>query len=176
MMTAQQQPRAALIQRLSLPLILLSALLLSACGFQLRGYTEIPDGLKQLYLDAPKQTATVRTLKRLLEANDIQLLSSNSGAPYQLSILNEEHQRRAISLSSAAKTEEYELRSSLTFQVTDEDGTVLIPATRIYNERVYRFDEDNVTAKGAEEALLREEMQNNLAQQLIRRYLSLANR
>lgn len=167
-------PSVNLYRHLQIGLLLCTCAVVTACGFQLRGYTPIPDSLSVLHLQANNRTETVRTLETLLRGNGVELVDNVDQAPYELKVLNESHRRRAVSLSSSAQTEEYELRSSLRFTIADQDQNILVPPTEVYTERVYRYDENNVNAKAEEEALLRREMQTNLAQQVIRRYLALA--
>lgn len=156
--------------------VVLLSLVISACGFQLRGLTDIPDALKSVYLSSDKSSSTLPILKRLMQSNSIRVEKGPISAPYHLTILKEEHQRRSVSLSSTAETEEYELRSTVIFQVINSAGEMVITPTKVYTERTYRFDEDSVNAKAAEEYLIRKEMYNNLAQQIIRRYRSIANK
>lgn len=157
-------------------LVVVLSVLVSACGFQLRGLTEIPDALKSVYLSSEQSSSTLPILKRLMQSNGIKVEKGAISAPYHLTIVKEEHQRRAVSLSSTAQTEEYELRSTIVFQVVDSAGEMVITPTQIYTERTYRFDENNINAKAAEESLIRQEMYSNLAQQIIRRYRSIANK
>lgn len=149
--------------------------MISACGFQLRGLTDIPDALKSVYLSSEKSSSTLPILKRLMQSNSIRVEDGPVSASYHLMIVKEEHQRRAVSLSSTAETEEYELRSTVVFQVLNSLGEMVIAPTQVYTERTYRFDENSINAKAAEESLLRQEMYSNLAQQIIRRYRSIAN-
>lgn len=155
--------------------IVLLSLAISACGFQLRGLTDIPDALKSVYLSSEKSSSILPAIKRLMQSNSIRIEKGPISASFHLTILKEEHQRRSVSLSSTAETEEYELRSTVVFQVANSAGEIVITPTQVYTERTYRFDEDSVNAKAAEESLIRQEMYNNLAQQIIRRYRSIAN-
>ena len=156
--------------------VLLMALLVSGCGFKLRGSVEIPDSLKRVYFTAAQETQAVKAARRLLKSNGVSFVASSGSAPYHLEILGETSKRRAATLTSSAKAREYELRSTLQFQVRGRDKKLVIPSTELVVERFYTFDEDNITAGDAEEALLRREMRDNLAQQLVRRYLGLASR
>lgn len=152
--------------------VLLLTLLLGGCGFHLRGYEAVPEHLKRLYLQA-HDGATGSSLRQLLQANGIVLVEDPADAPYRLLILSETHERKAATLNTQAKTEEYELRSQLQFEIRDADDQVVVPAVNLLVERVYSFDENNIVAKDAEEALLRREMRDDLARQVVRRYLSL---
>ncbi|OMH33718.1 LPS assembly lipoprotein LptE [Motiliproteus sp. MSK22-1] len=165
-----------MLKRLSICATALLCVLLSACGFKLRGDVEVPETLQRVYLSVSHETATVKSVKRLLRGNGIEMVSVPEAAPYQLQILSESSERRAATLNSRAKTEEYELRSTLQFQILDKDKKPVLTPEMLITEQVYTFDENNVNAKDAEEALLRREMRDDLARQLVRRYLGLAAR
>ncbi|MEH6650217.1 MAG: LPS assembly lipoprotein LptE [Motiliproteus sp.] len=158
------------------PVLLLIALLavLSGCGFQLRGAIAIPDELKVLHLAGDKNTAIYQAVAQILQSNEVELVDSPDQAPYQIKIVGEKLSRRSASLNTRAKIEEYELRTTLTYSISDSEGNELIEPTAIFTERTYSYDENNVNATTAEESLLRQEMRENLAAQLVRRYLKLA--
>ena len=156
---------------------LLLALLLSAvsgCGFQLRGVIAIPEHLKTLHLEGDQRSAVYQTVERTLEANGVELVENAQLAPYRIRILRESFDRRSASLNERAKTQEYELRANLSYDIQDNQGQTAVDATEIYTERTYSYDENSANAKESEEALIRQEMRENLAGQLVRRYLKLA--
>ncbi|WP_207063348.1 LPS assembly lipoprotein LptE [Motiliproteus sp. SC1-56] len=152
-------------------LLALSCALLLGCGFHLRGMVSVPETLKLVHLSHPANSRVARPLERQLRANDIKLLELTA-ARYHLELLSERHDRRAATLTPNAKAEEYELRSQVRFAIRDPKGTLLIEPQELLVERIYRFDENNINAKAAEEALLRQEMYEDLARQVVRRYLS----
>lgn len=164
---------ASLCRPLTLVLIALLTFV-SGCGFQLRGAIEVPDQLSILHLEGNQNSALYQAVERYLQSNDIVLVDTPEQAPYQIELLGEKLGRRSASLTSRAKIEEYELRTTLTYTVRDMAGATLIEPTQIFTERTYSYDENNVNATAAEEALLRQEMSENLAAQLVRRYLKLA--
>ncbi|MCW8885239.1 MAG: LPS assembly lipoprotein LptE [Motiliproteus sp.] len=152
------------------------SVLVSACGFQLRGSVEVPESLKRIYFTAASETNVTKATRRLLKSNGVTLVGNSGAAPYHLEVLSETSKRRAATLTSSAKTREYELRSAVRFQIRQGSDKLVLPPTELIVERFYTFDEDNITAGDAEEAQLRREMQDNLARQLVRRYLGLAAR
>ena len=149
--------------------------ILSGCGFQLRGSIPIPTELQTLYLSGDERSAIYQTVERTFVSNGVKLVDSAEQAPYQIRLLGEQQDRRSASLNERAKTQEYELRAQLRYQILDSEGVEAVKATQIYTERTYRYDENSVNAKESEEALLRKEMRENLAGQLVRRYLTLAS-
>ncbi len=153
--------------------VLLSTLLVTSCGFQLREEQQLDDRLRTLYLAAERNSDTLRTVRSQLERNGVRLLEHPGPEGLYLQIISENHGRRAATLNSRAKTEEYELRSQLVFQVMQADKTPLLEPVTLIAERVYGFDENQVNAKEVEERQLMQEMRQDLARQLVRRYLAL---
>ncbi len=152
-------------------ILLLATLLLSSCGFQLRGSAEVPQEMRELALEMPAGRSALRLeLSRTLRSNGIQLVAA---APYNLQILEEKQGRRVASLDESVKADEYELRTEVRFQVTQGERFLIAP-TAVRTERVYTYDSDAITAKNAQEALLRREMQQDISRQILRLYIAAA--
>ncbi|KAA0874628.1 LPS-assembly lipoprotein LptE [Nitrincola tapanii] len=151
--------------------LLVVSLLLSACGFKLRGVFDIPEALRQVSLVSSERPGDLeRTLEQTLRVNGVHL---EADAPYRIELLEIDSIRRAISLGSDARVSEYELRSEVTFQVSDREGQLLLPPTRLFTERVYSVDPNNITASESQEPLLRRQITQDLAQQIVRQYTRL---
>jgi len=151
--------------------LLLATLLLSACGWHLRGYQPLPEELKTLYLEVPNENSKLtRSLRRSLKSMGVTLVDSAAQAKVTLVIDDIQHKRRTVSTSGRGKAAEYELTSILTYSIHDANGERLLGPDTISVEKVYLFDPDRVVGAFEEEQLLREEMQRDLITQLIRRY------
>ncbi|MEH6575886.1 MAG: LPS assembly lipoprotein LptE [Amphritea sp.] len=150
------------------------SMLLTACGFQLRGLVEIPQALQQLAITTPekKRSEIAKPLKRHLQANGVEIVPSTA-ANYQLEILEESHTRRAATLSASADIDEYELTSKVVFLVRNRAGDIIINDQPVSVERTYDYDADNQTASNSQEALLRNEMYQQLASQIVRFYTAI---
>jgi LPS-assembly lipoprotein len=144
---------------------------LSACGFHLRGDLTVPEELREVKIKGDTKSPVIRHVNRLLQTNAIRI---SEEAINQIEFLGERHGRRAITLNSRAKTAEYELRSEIRYQVTGKDRQILFGPETLLVERIYTFDENSVNAKEAEESLLRKEMQQSLARQVVHSYLSIS--
>lgn len=161
---------------LGLSLLLVLSLLLAGCGFKPRGYFAVPEALQDATLvtmsDRPSEIRPM--LQRALQVNGVTLRDE---APVILEIHEERHTRRSVSLrgrSSGSQVAEYELRSEVFFSVRERDGNQLLIAPRsIFTERVYAYDGDNITASEAQEVVLRQQIYQDLAQQIVRQYVSL---
>lgn len=160
----------------SAALLLGLCLLLVGCGFKPRGFYAVPDALQEATLvtmsDRPSEIRPM--LLRAMQVNGI-ALSDNS--PIILEIHEERHTRRSVSLRGRARgsqVAEYELRSEVFFSVRQRESDALLIAPRsIFTERVYAYDGDNITASEAQEVVLRQQIYQDLAQQIVRQYVSL---
>jgi len=150
-------------------ILLIATLLITSCGFQLRGNAEVPTAMRELALQMPAGRSALRLeLSRTLRSNGIELAAA---APYSLQILKEKQGRRVASLDERVKADEYELRTEVHFQVTQGDKFLIAPTT-VRTERVYTYDADAITAENEQEALLRREMQQDISRQILRLYIA----
>lgn len=150
------------------------SLLLSACGFQLRGSGGAAGiGLDALHVSA--QDAHSPTRQQLVETLQSRGVVVNSSARYQLQLLAEPVQRRAVSHASRSTPAEYELTRSLVFQIADRDGRPLIGPETLTTRRAYAADRDNLVASSEEEVQLQQEMGQDLVRQLMLRLSSMSS-
>ncbi|WP_432697597.1 LPS assembly lipoprotein LptE [Marinobacterium sp. YM272] len=158
--------------RLRAPLFaLIASLLISGCGFHLAGYYDVPENLRQVNLDIPDdRPSNIEThLTSLLEVNGVEITRR---ANYRLEILDERTRRRSASTSLSADTIEYELIATARFSVSNGAGELLIDNREVRAERFFNNNQ-NTTAKDALEVEIRRQLQEQLAQQIVRQYLSL---
>ena len=145
------------------------ALLLGACGFQLRGTEANRFALTEIALqasDAYGQTA--RQLETLLTNSGVRV---HAGAPYQLLLVNERTLQRSAGYTSAARSADYELTTALDYQIRGQQLTLL--ESRLEVRKVYAFDQNNPIGSDQERQQLSEEMRRELVQQLARRLQTL---
>ncbi|UZE97097.1 LPS-assembly lipoprotein LptE [Alkalimarinus alittae] len=146
------------------------ALVLSACGFQLRGSVAIPVELHQLSLHCSNELSKVlcQTLNKQLTLNDVNLVEDNK-ADYILSITSLNSSRRAVSITNRAVAVEYEVTNKATFNLIAADQTIIIDNATTSARQTYRFDEDNVISKTREEEQVKEQINKLLASKIISR-------
>ena len=148
--------------------IVVVALLLSACGFHLRGVFSLP--FDTLYIVQPESSELRAVIKRNVEAStQTRVVTDAKEAQATLSILNNDQQKNILSVNSAGKVREFQLVRTFMFRVQDPKGQDFVPASTIRITREITFNDSAVLAKEAEEALLWRDIQNDLVQQLLRR-------
>ena len=148
----------------------LTCLLLSACGWHLRGSVGADLNIDNVYVSADNVHGGLASdLRRALTASKVQLAPDSGSAQYQIRLSNERRDRRTVSVGNEALASEYELTLSVVYQISDRANAVLAPASEAMALRSYSFDRNAVVAIAEEEKLIERELRANLVQQIIRR-------
>jgi LPS-assembly lipoprotein len=151
-------------------LIFTTAVLLSGCGFHLRGSggeANLP--FQTMYLGLPESSPLGIELKRNIRAGGTRIVADAKDADAIIEVLSENREEGNYSLNSQGRIREYTLYYKVTVRVKGKADKELLPATEIVLKRDISFNESQVLAKDAEKALLYRDMQADLVQQVIRR-------
>lgn len=139
------------------------AVLLSACGFQLRGTGDTSFALNEIDLQARNSYGeTAQELEELLEDNGVRV---HSGARYTLDLVREHTRQRTASYTTAARTAEYQLTHVLDYEIRGPQNTVLMQ-DRVEASKVYVHDSSNLISSDQEALQLRRELRREVLQQL----------
>ena len=148
--------------------LLAIALLLSACGFQLRGSYTLP--YESLYIDLPIGSVIGAGLKRQIRAGgSTRLVDEKQEAQAIFLQVTELRERQILALNTAGQVREIRLRFRYAYRVVDQKGRELVQTTGIELTRDATYDDSAILAKTQEEALLWTNMETDLIQQLLRR-------
>ena len=148
--------------------LLLVAMTLSSCGFQLRGQAAIP--YKTLYIETVGYSQFASDLERAIRSgSQTRIVASRNEADAVLKILNEAQESRILSLSSGGKVREFELRYKVAYRLTDRAGIELAHPDTIDLHRDMTYDDTEVLAKESEQTLLYRDMKTDAVQQMLRR-------
>jgi LPS-assembly lipoprotein len=83
--------------------------------------------------------------------------------------MSEMREKHILSLGGQGRVREYQLRFRVGYKLTDGKAATFIAPTEILLKREISFNDSEVLAKEAEEALLYRDMQTDAVQQLLRR-------
>jgi len=154
------------LRNLLLPV--LCALLVSACGFQLRGSVDLP--YSSLYIALPESSPLRAKLVRVIGASSKTVLTDEAkGSQAILGLVGDTFTRNILSLNAAGRVTELELVRTFAYRIYDPSGRDLIPPAQIVLRRDVTYDDNALLSKQAEEVLLVKDMENDMIQQLIRR-------
>ena len=142
------------------------AVLLSACGFQLRGTGTNELSIKELDLSARNAYGeTVTQLRQVLEASGVKVVS---GAPYKLYLSDEQESQRILSYAGAGRTGEYQVSTVLTYDIRGEKD-LLLKSDKLEVQKVFIHDGNNLVGSDQEANDARRETQRELVQRMMLR-------
>ena len=155
-------------------MVVVGLVILSGCGFHLRGEASLPESLKTMYLQGVNtQQGFGLELKRTLMRNGVTVLPDYQKGAAVLTILKQRINRRVLSVGSNAKVSEYELDGEVQYQVNDGAGKVVSQPQTLEAQRNYEFDQNQVLAMDEQESMLRHEIYQQIVQNILRRLSAL---
>ena len=164
---------------LSMTVVLLLALLLSACGFQLKGAANYP--FTSVYVQRPAYfgVATVNVSGTAapvvpdvilgLATNGIAIKDKIEDADFAIRFLQVFFDKRVLSLSGGGRAREFELEYRVRYEFVDAKARAWGEPGEITIRRDFSFAESQALAKEAEETQLIRDMQLDAAAQILRR-------
>lgn len=155
--------------------IILIALLLSACGYHLRGAFELPAGLKNIFLEggsAPLQAQ----FKKAMDLSSIPIAASAESAGIVIRIYDEKSERRVLSLAATGVANDFELDYRMEYEIVDAKDTLLMARQPLEIKREYYNDQLAVIAKESEETIIKNEMYLQAVRTIINRAKSVIDK
>ena len=148
--------------------ISLLVVVLSACGFHLRGSYSLP--WETIYITLPEFDVMRAEIKRHVEASTrTKVVSDPKEANAQLVILRNDQLRSILSLNAKGFVREVQLTRIFAYKIVDANGKEIAAPGNIVIQREMTFDDEQLLAKGSEEGMIIRDMQSDLVQQLLRR-------
>jgi LPS-assembly lipoprotein len=141
-------------------------LLVSACGFQLRGEQDYAFKRLAVIGGTPEMVAR---LERVVEGGSDTVVVKPSEKPDAILSLAPGNGMKTLSLNAQGVVQEYELDYNLGYSMVGADGTVLIPGSLIQLNRALTYSDQFTLAKGIEAQTLYRDMEFDAVDQLTRR-------
>jgi LPS-assembly lipoprotein len=150
-----------------LSVLVLLSLMLSSCGFQLRGSLPL-EKYPAVYLQGDKHSELLQQLGTQLERNQVKLLDSSDTTAAIFVLDSDSLQRRTLSLFPNGQVAEYELIYKVNYQL-------ILPGQepRPYQIELYRDYQDDPSralAKSKELDLMLTELRSQAVARIIRQF------
>jgi outer membrane lipopolysaccharide assembly protein LptE/RlpB len=147
--------------------LLVSAIVLSSCGFHLRSYGENTANIKALSLDCPNTSSweLCHHLKQTLLLNNIQITEN---APLILSISPIVQKSRVLSLQANASAAELGLSSEVTYSLISAQEDEIKHKQSVHINNSYRHESSALLAKDRERDELQMQLSQQLAEEIVR--------
>lgn len=152
------------------PLIIFSALLLSACGWHLQGRESVATELGSVYIEGVEINGVIaRTVRTSFLNGGTQVVNNRDEAEFILWIGREKWDIRTASYDFLVRTAEREIIIEAPFEVRTTGGQLIYGPTIVFAERVYEYDVQALTSSAAQQDLIIDELKQNMAHQIVRR-------
>ncbi|MDX8378966.1 MAG: LPS assembly lipoprotein LptE [Gallionella sp.] len=149
-------------------IMLALSLLLTACGYHLRGDATMP--FKTLYITATNPSSPlISELRSRLKDNHVKLVDKADLAEVILDISLDQTDKQILTLASSGLVSAFQLRYHVSLRAYDKQQRVWLPADELRLSRDYTYNDTQILAKASEEALLYQSMRNDMVQQILRR-------
>jgi len=136
---------------------LLMLLIISSCGFHMRGMTEI--SFKTISLEG-KELSFTKNLKKVLNSNKVAIVSSTENPELRVELLSEESEKRIFSLSGQGLVREFEIFYRVRYRVKTIDSEIWSQENIIETRKDFTYSDSNLIGKEEEERQLNEAMRN----------------
>ena len=136
---------------------LLMLLIISSCGFHMRGMTEI--SFKTISLEG-KELSFTKNLKKVLNSNKVAIVSSTENPELRIELLSEESEKRILSLSGQGLVREFEIFYRVRYRVKTIDSEIWSQENIIETRKDFTYSDSNLIGKEEEERQLNEAISN----------------
>jgi LPS-assembly lipoprotein len=166
-MTNQFLTTHSTIRKLLLVWVMLGSLLMSSCGFHMRGAVNLP--YKTMYLSGTMTQELRLYLIRYLKTAVNTAIVANPQEAELIVNINETIGKQILSYNSAGQITAYRIVASVNFSVSNAFGDELIEPSNLFLTRDMDFSISTPTAAGELEALLVTDMRQDIVSQIARR-------
>jgi len=136
---------------------LLTLLMITSCGFHLRGMTEI--SFKTVSLEG-KELSFTKNLKKTLAINKVAIVLPTENPELRVELLSEESEKRILSLSGQGLVREFEIFYRVRYRVKTVDSETWSQENILETRRDFTYSDSNLIGKEEEERQLNESMRN----------------
>jgi LPS-assembly lipoprotein len=169
-MTNAHIPAIRRAHLLLMPGLMILISVVSSCGWQLRGASDLPPEMAHVYVEGlSRKNRFVQDLDRELAFADGGVTRDPESAGVILKVLDDQFERRVVSLSEEGKATEYELIYRIRVELEKPDGSSLLPTQTIEIRRAYFNPQVRVIGKSEEESQIRRDMYKEAVRTLLRR-------
>ena len=147
--------------------LFLAMMVLGGCGFRPAGTLQASGLAGTRIVDVVGETDIGYALSRKLDLYGVPEPAANMGAARVLRVLGEQVEKRQLTIAPDARTAEYELVASATFELLAADGTVLIEPRTVRADSQYLRDVGNLLGTSGEERRLARELQAMLVDRIL---------
>lgn len=150
---------------LKISLLLMSALVLTACGFHLRGSVALPPSMQHMHVSGGGDLS--RILTRALTGSGVDVQEKGGPGIAELKITNARFSNDMLTISGYAQVTEYAVHYNVGFMVDDGAGKVLLPPQAIDMSRTYSYDSTNTIGSSGQVEEIQRGLNDDMVQAIL---------
>lgn len=143
--------------------ISLICIVLTACGFHLRGAVPLPQQLKVMYIEAAPYSPLTLALKQTLRSAGITLVSDAKSAPVTLQIVSEQFTQQIVNISANTLVNTYNLQYTVTLQLLNSAGAVIYGPVQVKTSSSYAVSDTQILGDNTQLSVQQQSMQQDAA-------------
>jgi len=148
--------------------IVLLTMLLSACGFHLRGNTPIPSDLNTLYIQSKRPYDTLsKSLHQQLQTAGVTIATTPKDAPVTLKIISEANSQSLGNIGTNTTTRVYALHYEAKFALYNSKGKQLAGPYAVTETRSFATSSNQILSYSTAQVELKNEMAAAAANQVL---------
>jgi LPS-assembly lipoprotein len=147
--------------------LLAAALLLSGCGYHLRG-ASVETSIPSAYVRGSEGVEVTDDLKRALRQSGVQILDTVADATVTIDLMQQTQSTRTLSYTDRATTAESQLELAIRFKIVGSAEKELLPERWARATRTYLVDTNNLVGSNQQQVLMDSELKSDVVQQIMR--------
>ncbi|MDR3490444.1 MAG: LPS assembly lipoprotein LptE [Gammaproteobacteria bacterium] len=148
-------------------------ILLTGCGFHLRGLAPLPPSLQRIYIESKGPYGLLeQKLRATLPLTHVHIMSTPESADTILVISNETPTQQLVSVGGTQQTRQYNLTLAVTFAIADNTGKLLIAPQTVSEMRTLTLQSSQILGTTNEQATLYQVMRQAIVYDIIDRLSS----
>ena len=150
-------------------LLLAASALVAGCGFHLRNEADIP--YQSIYIESSGPSPVADDLRQMItrSGHPEKLASSPAKAERIIQIMEETGQMLILAINGAGTVSEYQLQYRVKYRLLTPDGKQVVAPATIFLTRNMNYNPSLPYAYGNEEQFLNNDMQSDVAHQILHR-------
>jgi LPS-assembly lipoprotein len=144
-----------------------AALMMSGCGFKLRGEVEVPADLNPIFIQPGGGSPVAQAIRDRLRGTQVRLAANAKDAKLVLRILGEARSSRVVAVNRSGKVLSFELYYRVTFDAQGPDGKERLSRQQIDLVRGFDNPDTEVLGKQLEGELIYQDMIDDAADRVL---------
>jgi len=147
-------------------LMLLVAMVITACGFHLRQTAALPASMQRVHLDM-RGGDFQRSLTRALQHSGVTVEDESGPGIAELRVPVASFSTDQVSAGGYVRITEYAIRYEVRFDVVDGAGTTLVPTQTITMSREYSYDARNTIGDASQVQEIQRSLNDDMVQAIL---------